>query len=293
MFKLSKLKKLIAGISFVFISVNSFATSSQESVYINRDSIETVDTTMMPYLAFNPTTTFDKENYRIFLNIDDTLYINLINNDSIPHGFDIRHLTGYDVIIPAGDSSLIELTFEDPGAFIYYDHTNQEAYRYMGLGGMIVVKDPAENHASFFWNMKDHQKQYNENLNENITVDWSTYYPDYFTINGNSNPHINEDTMARVTGNLGDTIKVYMVNTGQSAHSIHFHGYHSTIIQSSASPHHEGRFKDTFGVYSMELVVIEFVANQLGEYPVHDHNLVAVSGGGIYPNGMFLTILIE
>jgi len=43
----------------------------------------------------------------------------------------------------------------------------------------------------------------------------------------------------------------------------------------------------------MELVIVEIVPHQVGEYPVHDHNLVAVSGGNIYPNGMFLTILID
>jgi len=51
--------------------------------------------------------------------------------------------------------------------------------------------------------------------------------------------------------------------------------------------------KDTFPVYSMETVVLELVPNQVGEYPVHDHNLVAVSGASMYPNGMFLTLLID
>ena len=125
------------------------------------------------------------------------------------------------------------------------------------------------------------------------TVDWTTYYPDYFTINGNSNPHINADASARVVGNVGDTINIYMVNTGQSLHSIHFHGYHSEILDSSKFPNHIGRSKDTFGIHSMELVVVQMIPHQVGEYPVHDHNLVAVSGGNIYPNGMFLTMLIQ
>ena len=51
--------------------------------------------------------------------------------------------------------------------------------------------------------------------------------------------------------------------------------------------------KDTFPVYSMETVVLELVPDKVGEYPVHDHNLVAVSGANLYPNGMFLTLFID
>jgi FtsP/CotA-like multicopper oxidase with cupredoxin domain len=141
--------------------------------------------------------------------------------------------------------------------------------------------------------MKDHQKSYNMDLSQGFSVDWSDYYPNYFTVNGASNPHINADTNARVVGSVGDTIKIYMVNTGQSIHSMHFHGYHSKIVYSSKYSSHISRIKDTFPVHSMEVVIIELIPDQVGEYPVHDHNLVAVSGGNIYPNGMFVTILIE
>ncbi|MFT5183641.1 MAG: hypothetical protein ACI84C_000767, partial [Flavobacteriales bacterium] len=72
-----------------------------------------------------------------------------------------------------------------------------------------------------------------------------------------------------------------------------YHGYHAEIIESTKFPSHVGRNKDTFAIYSMEIVVVELVPFQTGEYPVHDHNLVAVSGGNVYPNGMFLTIRIE
>jgi len=154
------------------------------------------------------------------------------------------------------------------------------------LGGMIVIKD--DNATDFFWNMKEHQRDWNDTIGGGASVDWSTYYPEYFTINGKSNPFINEDANARVTGSMGEVMHIYMVNTGQSVHSIHYHGYHSEIIFSSKYPAHVGRSKDTFAIYPMESIVVEMIPDQLGEYPVHDHNLVAVSGGNIYPNGMFL-----
>jgi FtsP/CotA-like multicopper oxidase with cupredoxin domain len=188
---------------------------------------------------------------------------------------------------------LVESYFGEAGTFIYYDPLLEEDYRYMGLGGMIVVLNPNSSAQNFYWNLKEHQPSYNDDIYNGLAADWSAYYPTYFTLNGNSNPHINDDESARVVGNVGDTLHVYMVNTGSSIHSIHYHGYHAEIIESTKFPSHVGRNKDTFAIYSMEIVVVELVPFQTGEYPVHDHNLVAVSGGNVYPNGMFLTIRIE
>jgi len=271
----------------------TFASTVEDTVYINRGTILTVDSTYLPYFAFNSSNVFNKENKRLILNIGDTMLLTIINTDSISHGFDIKSLTNINQIIPAFEASVISYSFQTEGVHIYFDHTQQGAMRYMGLGAMIVVENPNSSASRFYWNMKEHQKSFNETIDIGELVDWTAYYPDYFTINGNSNPHINQDENARVTGSIGDTIHIYMVNTGQSIHSIHFHGYHSEILYSSKFSTHVGRSKDTFGVYSMESVIVELIPHQNGEFPVHDHNLVAVSGGNFYPNGMFLTILIE
>jgi hypothetical protein len=34
------------------------------------------------------------------------------------------------------------------------------------------------------------------------------------------------------------------------------------------------------------------VPDKPGEYPIHDHNLVAVTGGGMYHAGMISTIVV-
>lgn len=282
---------------FVLIGIqcgfHAIAAKINTSVYINRGNLLTVDSTYIPYFAFNSSSNFDKQNERIIIQIGDTLNLKIINTDSVQHGFDIKGYSGISRLIAPKDSAVTSITFTDPGAKIYFDFTALGKYRYMGLSGMIVVKNPNVNSSDFFWNMKDHQKSYNQTLNLGGSVNWSLYYPEYFTINGNSNPFINQDVAAKVVGNVGDTIHIYLVNTGESLHSIHFHGYHAQVIYSSKFPNHVGRSKDTFAVYKMETVVLELVPNQTGEYPVHDHNLVAVSGGNIYPNGMFLTILIQ
>jgi hypothetical protein len=43
----------------------------------------------------------------------------------------------------------------------------------------------------------------------------------------------------------------------------------------------------------MQALLLEMVPDKPGRYAVHDHNLVAVSGGGIHPNGMFLIMEIQ
>ena len=43
----------------------------------------------------------------------------------------------------------------------------------------------------------------------------------------------------------------------------------------------------------METLILQIVPDKEGEYPIHDHNLVAVTGNNIYPNGIFTSILIS
>lgn len=269
------------------------ATLVEDTLYINRGFMEAVDGTPMPYYAFNHTAEFAQVNARLELLAGDSLSLTVINTDSLAHGVDVKEFLGFTgTVAPFGTLHLLG-HFEDAAAYIYYDHTQDQRFRNMGLGGALIVYDPLVEAAPFFWNLKEHQIDYNVALAAGGGVDWGAYKPDYFTINGNSNPDINQDEDARVVGSVGDTIRIYITNTGQSIHSVHFHGYHCTIVQSSRDPHHEGRSKDTMGIYSMEVLVLELIPDQPGEYPVHDHNLVAVSGGNIYPNGMFLTLLIE
>jgi len=268
-----------------------FAINVNQTLYINSDNYMAVDTTQFPYYSFNQTPIFQAENKRIIISPNDSLFLMIINNDTLTHGFNIKNYLGVNKTIFAGDTAYVACTFSSAGINLYYDSFNYPDNRYMGLGGMIVVD--GSNASKFFWNIKEHQKLWNISLANGGSVVWQNYYPDYFTINGNSNPDINLDTNARITGNIGDTIRIYISNTGQAIHSLHFHGYHSTIVHSSKNPNHVGRLKDTFPIGSMESLILELIPNQIGEYPVHDHNLVAVSGGHIYPNGMFLTILIQ
>jgi hypothetical protein len=267
-----------------------FAGNSNQTIYINSGVHSCFDGAQMAFKAFNSNATFANRNVQLSAGIGDTIFLEVINTDSVQHGFDVKGLTGVRDTVAAYDTINVVVSSASLGTFIYYDHINNEGEAYLGLSGIFAV---GVNANTFYWNLKDHELAVNDSVMTGGTVDWMTYYPDYFTINGTSNPNVNLDTTARVEGAIGDTILIFMANTGRAEHSIHFHGYHLEILYSSDHSNYVGRLKDTFPMKKMTGYVLQLVPDQVGEYPVHDHNLLAVTGGGLYPFGMFLTILIQ
>tara|TARA_B110000908_G_scaffold150299_1_gene184210 strand:+ start:1210 stop:2106 length:897 start_codon:yes stop_codon:yes gene_type:complete len=271
------------------LTFNSLSATVNKSLYIVSDSLLTVDSTKVPYLTFNETATYNQNNPIINLMQGDTLDLWVYNTDNTLHEFVIKGISSV-ISISANDSVFLQTVFTAKGSYIYHDPSDFPKNTYLGLAGMIVVKN--HNHASFYWNIKEHNSDWNNQLFNGNTVNWNNYDPKYFTINSKSNPNINNDTLARVIGQVGDTLYLHITNTGLSIHSMHFHGYHAIIKYSSKNISHHNREKDTFPIYPMETLVLQFVPDKEGEYPIHDHNLVAVMGNNIYPNGMFSTILI-
>ncbi len=277
-------------VCLMVLGLSANATIQDYDLYIVSDSLNLIDNSKLPYKVFTNSASFQGKNVIYNINEGDTLRLNVHNTDSDIHHFQVKGMAYPATIIPANDSVIVEMVFPDAGSYIYYDPLNYPDNKSMGLAGMINVKD--HSYSSFYWNIKDFQKSKSLNIDAGNVEVWNDYYPNYFTINSKSNPAINADTDARVTGSVGDTIYIYMVNTGQSIHSMHYHGYHLEIMHSSHEPSHVGRIKDTFPLYPMETLVLRLIPDKPGEYPVHDHNLVAVTANMVYPNGMFITLLI-
>ena len=270
----------------------ALAATVNQTLYINKGTFVTVSSTAsFPYFAFNASPSFNARNAVINVTTSDLLIVKVINNDTAVHGFDVKGYTGVNAVINPGDSIIDTLSFGSERIFIYYDPYQYPKYRYMGAAGMICVSNSTTD-KKFWWNVKEHQVAYNNQLEAGNPVSWTSYDPNYFTINGLSHPDLQNDTTARITGSVGDTIHIFLANTGQSSHSIHFHGFHCRIISSTVS-NQTGWIKDTFPLRSMEAMVLELVPDKVGEYSVHDHNLVAVSGGGTHPNGMFIIMQIQ
>lgn len=270
-------------------SFQAEAATVNTTIYILRDSIHFNDGTALPYVTFNENNTYSSTNARIVVDQGDQLDLWVVNFDSEVHEFRIQGQTN-TVSIPVGDSVQVFYDCNTAGVYIFHDPMNFPDNASVGLSGMLVVRNTS--HAGFYWNIKEHEVGNNTLVFNGTSPSWSTYYPEYFTINGKSAPDINADPNARVVGNVNDTIYIYMANTGQSIHSMHLHGYHATIVYSSKEPSHVGWSKDSMPIFPSETLILELVPNQPGEYPVHDHNLIGTTGGNEYGQGMFTTLLI-
>jgi hypothetical protein len=260
-----------------------------QQLYLNRGIFTTVNNTTFPFLAFNDSANFKVLNKVVNVFVNDTLVFNVHNNDTIPHAFAVRGINSIGGVMLPGDSLSDSLTATTEKVFVYYDSLNYPVFRYLGAAGMICFCDPAVS-KKFYWNVKEHEMSYNQQLATGGNVNWLAYEPDYFTLNSLSHPDAMMDTLSHVVANVGDTIHLYIVNTGNSIHSLHFHGFHSRVIYSSSSRIKAGWIKDTYPMESMEGIVIEIIPDKPGQYSVHDHNLVAVTGGHTAPNGM-ITIM--
>lgn len=283
--------KLVLG-GFFLVSIFPVSASDiQQKIFINRGNFVTVKQTTFPYTSFNDDSLFNSLNKVISLTTSDTLLLTIINNDSVQHGFAIKNFPFTPLFINAGDSITAAFSSSEEKIFIYYDPLNFPDNCYLGLGGMICVNNSS--HKKFFWNIKEHQAFFNGQIANGDPVNWNNYEPDYFTINGLSFPDLQNDSTAVVKANLGDTVLIFVANTGRSLHSLHFHGFHCKVLFSTSSRIIKNSEKDTFPMQSLEGVVLQMIPDKTGKYSVHDHNLVAVSGGGTHPNGMFLIMEIQ
>jgi len=274
---------------FLLYSSSVGAATVNASLYILRDSIHFDNGTSLPYATFNESNAFSATNARLVVDLGDELHLWVVNLDTEIHQFRMQG-QATTVSIPVGDSVQILYDCNTEGVFIFQDPNNFPDWASVGLAGMLIVKNTQ--HAGFYWNIKEHQIGYNDIVFSGSSPDWSAYYPDHFTINGKSNPNINNDPDARVVGNVDDTLFIYMANTGQSIHSMHLHGYHATIVYSSKDPSQVGWSKDSMPIFPSETMILRLVPDQPGEYPVHDHNLIGTTGGNEYGQGMFTTLLI-
>lgn len=285
------MKKLIGITAALFILHGGIdAGIVQQTLYLNRGVFTTVDNTTFPAMAFNDSTVFDALNKVVLVSTTDTLILTVINNDTVTHGFAVKGYPGINGVINPAATYIDTLISTAERIFVYYDNYSTD-YRYLGAAGMICVTNSTSN--NFFWNIKEYQTSFNDSLAQGGSVNWNTYYPDYFTINGKSFPDLQTDTTARVTGQVGDTIRIFIVNTGQALHALHFHGFHEKVLFSTSAGIQQGAMKETFPMRSMEGVVLELVPDKVGQYSVHDHNLVAVTGGNTHPNGMFIIMNIQ
>jgi len=285
-----KLFRTFIGLWLLLIGSHSlFALAVQKSVYIHAGLMVCIDSSFIPSYSISFSDAYSQQQELIRLIHGDTLELTIYNQDSMDHSFFWRSKPSMSTLVASGGNASIQYI----GTFSGGDYLrgNKSNDVYMGLILPLFISNGSK--SSFLWDIHEKNKTFSEELIQGNSVDFANYDPDYFFINGQANPQTLNDSLSRVTGNTGDSILIYIVNSGKSVHSLHFHGYHLEILQSSFNNSDIGRSKDTFPLRAGEIMLLLLVPDKPGEYPVHDHNLIAVSGGGIYPNGMFTTLLIQ
>jgi len=258
------------------------------NLHINRGSDDFFGD-QIAWCSFNSSDVFERDNVRIEAEFGEVITITLTNNDSYAHS--VAFASFQTVSVAPNESLEVQLTDLPIGIWCYYSDAPFGAYN--GASGMIIISEPSAQ-ARFYWNLFDLNI---ELANAFSTSDATTYPLDYlpelFYINGNRYPQTLDDPMAMIMGMVGDTLSIYIVNSGFMDHVMHFHGFHVEIIHASIQSDRIGWIKDTIPVKRGEAMCLQLVANQPGMYPIHDHNLIAVTNAGFYPGGMITHINIS
>lgn len=264
------------------------ATTISDTLYINR-ALVPLYTSAFYYCAFNQDTLFSRTNTNYQCSVGDSLQLTIVNNDTAAHSFTIDGFITSANTVAAG--AQIALVFVPPaqGSYRYYSSLSNGAQ--LGASGVIVAG--WTNYIRYTWNLFDQDSVFAErfHLQTYNAID-TGFHPGVFFINGLTYPLTANDPQTEISGMVGDSITITIVNSGHMVHSIHFHGYHVQVIDAPQRPQIVNWHKDSFPVRPGEHITVLLVPDKDGMFPVHDHNLVANTNNGIYPGGMIAMLNI-
>lgn len=221
------------------------------------------------------------------LSEDEPLVLTIHNLTEVPQTFTIDGIfEGDNLILPSGQLE-VNITFPSSGTYRYY--SNFEHAKFTGASGIVSVGE--EEYSQFFWNLFDLEKELSFEFGAETANEYPlTYKPELFLINGRFYPATLEDESVMVLGMVGQTVYVNIVNSGYMDHVMHFHGFHAEIVYATLHSERVGWIKDSVPIKPGEAMRLKLFFNQPGMYPVHDHNLIAVTNTGFYPGGMITHI---
>jgi hypothetical protein len=269
----------------LFIVFLSSVNYAQDTLFINR-GIYTISPEDIHKISINETENFVRANAIIDIDLNEQLVIYLVNNDTINHTVSASFLT--PVSIAPGVGQLIEVANLDFGTHLIH-HVDGPG-ELLGSGIIIRVGINGQKYSWDLWELSEElaEQAYFGSLTEIPAV----YRPTFFSINGGVDP-MSMMGGAMVMGNVGDSIYISVVNTGNMIHNLHFHGYHVEILQSLEKSESVGWSKDSFPVFIKDAMTLLLVPHQPGEFPVHNHNLVATLFNNGYPLGMATMLMIQ
>lgn len=285
------LKNLFFGFSIFLLGGYSLGQVDTIYVFIESGTLALANGQSATYTVYSDEPSFKNNSKLIIKEEGAVVCFKVKNNDVNQHGFEVQGYGSIPSIAP-GTTALLNETLNSSGVFRYFDPINYPYNAHIGLSGTLHVKATTDQIKYYYWDIREHETNWNSQIVSGGSPVLTSYDPNQFTINGNIHDGIELDTLAKITGNVGTEYRLVVVDHGLSIHSLHFHGYHGTILFSSKNVTHVGREKDTFPVYPEEILIVSITPDKPGEYPVHDHNLIAVTSGGLYHAGMITTLVI-
>ena len=256
------------------------------TLHINKGEIQ-IDEQVFTATAFNASEELNAKNEIIILTPGEVHTFVIFNNDTLAHDLTIPGVLISNNNIEPGTSESFDVEFPQEGAFSYFSSSTYG--KYCGAFGVIHVR--IEEGTAFYWNLFDLNTTNSLSFaNTELEEYPEEYLPELFLINGTFFPHTLEDQNTLVTLNLGETCEIVVANGGYMDHVLHFHGFHVTVKFQSGDALMLDWSKDTVPIKAGETMVLELTANLAGIYPVHDHNLIAVTNAGFYPGGMLTQI---
>lgn len=282
------MRKIIL-LSILALQVNfGFSAVIEDTLYLNRDTV-VMGNYLVNRCVLNNTSTFDKRNAHLDVEVGDLLELTIYNTDTVDHQFEVANLNTLGTIV-AGGNATYSVFCDDFGTF------GIKATDPIGdlLGAFAVLRVGLQNEQAFIWNLWEINDQFSHDVGNGLaTAIPSTYRPNTNIINGMVYPTTTTDPLTVVTGNVNDSIYISVVNSGNFVHTLHFHGYHVKIIQATQRTDKVNWVKDTNPIYKDETITLLLVPDKEGMYPVHDHNLVSVLTQNTYPGGMITMLNIQ
>lgn len=258
----------------------------QDTLYINRDTTS-ISPVFFQKAAFNWDTVFNTKNSVLNIPENTLTPLVIINNDTVNH----------DILLPDGSpsfnvlpsqSQLINLNPLNFGTYVIQSLSPEGSF--LGAGAIVRVGISG---ISYSWDLWDQDPSLTHDFGNGVLTELpAVYRPLIFAINGGVDP-MSMSAGAMIMGNVGDTITISIVNNGNMIHPIHFHGYHVELIQSTHQSDKIGWEKDSFPVFVKEGLTVRLIPHQPGEFPVHNHNLVATLFNNGYPLGMITMLMIN
>lgn len=237
----------------------------------------------MPALRCTAGPQWDSLNVSLASEVMESHELVFVNGDSVDHAF-VLEAPGFEPVeLLAGVATVLEIPGLEAGSYRY--HLATERGHVLGAAGVLCVGYDDLPH--YHWNLGDWEPDRMFAVAAGGSVDpEAPYVPRQFTVNDRLYPMTMGDPNGHVQIGVGTSCYITIVNQGSMDHVLHFHGFHFEVLESTHHPERIGWTKDTMPFLKGEVTVVRLDAFQPGSYPVHNHNLIAVTNAGLYPGGM-------